>query len=199
MSKIKICGLRREQDVDFVNELKPDYAGFILSAGFRRSIDMQTAAGLKAKLDKSITAVGVFVNENADVMNSFISQGIIDMAQLHGSESARLCSQINAPVIKYFKCGSETAEEIKEYEQYVDYFLFDSGTGTGKAFDWRTIPKTDKPFFLAGGLGADNLERSIREVKPFAVDLSSSVETDGFKDYDKIKKVIEITRRAENE
>ena len=194
MSKIKICGLRREKDIDYVNELKPDFIGFILTAGFGRSITRETAKSLKARLSGDITAVGVFVNEGADVINSFIEQGIIDIAQLHGSEGAELCERINAPVIKFLKCDGDVEEKIAEYENAVDYFLFDSGTGTGNTFDWSKIPKTEKPFFLAGGLGAENLKKAINEINPYAVDLSSSVETDGFKDFDKIKKVTEIVK-----
>ena len=194
MSKIKICGLRREQDIDYVNALKSDFIGFILTAGFRRSITRETAKALKTRLSKDITAVGVFVNDSADTINSFIAEGIIDIAQLHGDESAELCKKINAPVIKFLKCDEDIAEKIIDYENAADYFLFDSGTGTGNTFDWSKIPKTAKPFFLAGGLGADNLKKAIEEINPFAVDLSSSVETDGFKDYDKIKKVTEIVK-----
>ena len=152
MSKIKICGLRREQDIDYVNELKPDFIGFILTAGFRRSISKETAKALKARLSKDITAVGVFVNDSAEVINSFVKEGIIDIVQLHGSESAELCENVNAPVIKFLKCENGVEEKISEYENAVDYFLFDSGTGTGNTFDWSKIPKTEKPFFLAGGL-----------------------------------------------
>ena len=194
MSKIKICGLRREQDIDYVNELKPDFIGFILTTGFRRSITRETAKTLKNRLSKEITAVGVFVNESAEVINSFVAEGIIDIVQLHGNESAELCKKINAPVIKFLKCDNGVEEKIIAYETAVDYFLFDSGTGTGNAFDWSKIPKTEKPFFLAGGLSADNMKKAIEEIKPFAVDLSSSVETDGVKDYEKIKKVTEIVK-----
>ena len=194
MSKIKICGLRREQDVDYVNALKPDFIGFILTAGFRRSISAETAKRLKTRLSKDITAVGVFVNESAETVNAFVADGIIDIVQLHGDESADLCKQINAPVIKFLKCDGEIQQKISRYENAVDYFLFDSGTGTGNTFDWSMIPKTDKPFFLAGGLGSDNLKKAIKDIDPYAVDLSSSVETDGFKDYEKIKTVTEIVR-----
>ena len=192
MSKIKICGLKRLQDIDYVNALKPDFIGFILTSGFGRSITKETAKALKTRLDKGIKAVGVFVNDDAEVINSFVADGIIDMVQLHGNESADFCKAINAPVIKVFK--PEAFDKISEYEPFADYFLFDSGTGTGKTFDWGSIPKTEKPFFLAGGLFAGNLEKAINRVKPFAVDLSSSVETDGFKDFEKIKKVMEIVK-----
>lgn len=195
MAKIKICGLRREQDIGYVNKVNPDYVGFIMSKGYKRSV--ADADGLKSHLSKKIKAVGVFVDEPLYEIEHAISCKVIDIVQLHGKETPEYCSKINAPVIKTLM--PDDFDKVKAYEPYVDYFLFDSGTGTGKTFDWCKIPKTEKPFFLAGGLSADNLEEAIGKVNPFAVDLSSAVETDGFKDYEKIKKVIEITRRTENE
>lgn len=191
MAKIKICGLRRQADIDYVNALKPNYIGFILTAGFRRSIDFETAKALKSRLDESIKAVGVFVDEDAKAVNSFAENGIIDVAQLHGSEGVEVCRQISIPVIKALKPGD--FDKIGEYEPFVDYFLFDSGTGTGKTFDWCKIPETEKPFFLAGGLDENNVKYALKNIKPYALDVSSSVETDGFKDFDKIKKFMEIT------
>ncbi len=190
MAKIKICGLRREVDIDYVNELLPDYIGFILTDGFRRSISPDTAQKLKARLDGRIKAVGVFVNDDIDKINNAVDEGIIDLVQLHGNESADYCQQIKAPVIKYFK--PDMFEHIDEYD--TDYLLFDSGTGTGKTFDWSKIPATDKPFFLAGGIGSDNIQTAIKSVNPFCIDLSSAVETDGYKSYDKIKKIMEIMK-----
>lgn len=192
MSKIKICGLRRETDMEYVNDLLPDYIGFILSPGFRRSISLKAAARLKEKLSDKITAVGVFVNESEEFINLFVNEGIIDMVQLHGNESPAFCQRINAPVIKYFKCGKNTAADIQKYN--TPYYLFDSGTGSGKQFDWNDIPKTETPFFLAGGISAQNIEQAIKTISPFAVDISSSVETDGFKDYNKMKKIMEMAR-----
>lgn len=192
MVKIKICGLRREEDIEYANELLPDYIGFILSPGFRRSVSPDTAARLRSRLSKKVTAVGVFVNESESVINSCIERGIIDMAQLHGSESPEFCAGINAPVIKYFKCSKDTAQEIKKYS--APYYLFDSGTGSGREFDWKDIPKTETPFFLAGGISAENIKRAVKTVKPFAVDISSSVETGGYKDYAKIKRIMELAR-----
>lgn len=187
MARIKICGLRRECDIDYVNELKPDFAGFIMSAGFRRSID--NADELIARLDSNIASVGVFVNEDIDIVNN----ANVDFAQLHGDESVDYCEKVNKPVIKMLK--PKDFDKISEYEPYVDYFLFDSGTGTGKVFDWSAIPSTSKPFFLAGGMDSGNIELAINSINPFAIDLSSSVETDGYKDYEKIKEVIDIVRR----
>lgn len=193
MAKIKICGLRRSEDIEYVNELSPDYIGFILSGGFRRSVSAAQAEKMKSFLKKNIKAVGVFVDEPIENINL----DFIDLVQLHGNESPEYCSRINAPVIKALKpCDFN---RISSYEPYVDYFMFDSGTGSGNIFDWSAIPKTDKRFFLAGGLNCGNLEDAIKKVNPFAVDISSSVETNGVKDYKKIKEVIKIVRGAANE
>lgn len=190
MAKIKICGLKRTQDIDYVNELRPDYIGFILTDGFRRSISAAQAKMLKASLDKNITSVGVFVDDDIDKINGLISDRVIDLVQLHGKESPDYCKKINAPVIKYFR--PDMFDQIKEYD--TDYYLFDSGTGTGRTFDWNQIPKTAKPFFLAGGISGDNICRAINEINPYCIDVSSAVETDGNKDYNKIKQIMECMK-----
>lgn len=190
MAKIKICGLRRQLDVDYVNELKPDYIGFILTEGFRRSIDLDTAKQLKSRLSADITAVGVFVDDDIDKINYCLDNGIVDIAQLHGNEAPDYCKKINGKVIKFFK--PDSFDKIDDYD--VDYLLLDSGTGTGKAFDWSLIPKVDKPIFLAGGINAENIEQAIEKINPFCIDLSSAVEVDGCKDYNKIKEIMEIVK-----
>ena len=190
MAKIKICGLKRAEDIEYVNEFKPDYIGFILSPGFKRSIDREMAKMLKSLLSKDINAVGVFVNDSLENIDYFLKNGIIDTVQLHGDETPNFCESVNAPVIKYF--SPKTFDKVNEYD--TDYFLFDSGTGTGKEFDWSNIPKTDKPFFLAGGINKDNISRAIVTIKPYCIDLSSAVETNGVKDYNKIKEIMEIMK-----
>lgn len=192
MAKIKICGLRRAQDIEYVNTLEPDYIGFVLTPGFRRSITPETARQLKKTLSAKIKTVGVFVNDSADKINYLFDCGIIDIAQLHGSESPEFCGLIKAPVIKYFNCAGGTPKDIYKYN--VDYYLFDSGTGTGRGFNWNNIPKTEKPFFLAGGISEQNVKQAIETAHPFAVDVSSSVETNGFKDFEKIKRFMEMAR-----
>lgn len=192
MVKIKICGLRQEKDIDIVNQFEPDYIGFILTPGFKRSIDESTAQKLKTKLKSSIKTVGVFVNDDIDKINNLVKKSIIDIVQLHGDESTEYCRKINAPVIKMLK--PDTFCKADDYKNYVDFLLFDSGSGTGKPFDWNTLPKTDKTFFLAGGLNADNIKQAIKEIKPYAVDMSSSVEINSIKDYNKIKQIMEIVR-----
>lgn len=191
MAKIKICGLRRMEDIAFVNELKPDFAGFIMTKRFWRYA--QNIDELLSLLSKDIQSVGVFVDEPLDVVN----RTNFDYVQLHGSESPEYCRAVKVPVIKMLK--SQDFDKIQSYEPYVEYFLFDSGAGTGKVFDWSTIVETKKPFFLAGGIDKNNLAAAIEQVNPYAVDLSSSVESDGIKDFDKIKEVIGIVRSIGNE
>ena len=192
MTKIKICGLRRARDADYANALLPDYIGFVLTPGFRRSITAETAEKLKKRLSGRIRAVGVFVNDSAARINALYENGIIDLAQLHGSENPAFCAEIKAPVIKYFNCAAGAPDDTDAYD--TAFYLFDSGTGTGRKFNWDHIPKTDRPFFLAGGLSAQNVKTAIQTVKPYAVDVSSCVETNGYKDFDKIKKFMEMAR-----
>lgn len=198
--KIKICGLRRLEDIEAVNYCRPDYAGFIVDfpKSFR-SVTAEELNGLTAKLDKNITAVGVFVNAPEELPAQLLNEGIIGMAQLHGQEDEdyirRLRKLTKKPLIKAFSVRSE--DDIKNaVKSSADYILLDQGSGgTGKVFDWSLIQKMNRPFFLAGGIGPDNLERAIQEIYPYAVDLSSSVETDRWKDPEKIRQVVDIVRR----
>ena len=201
MTKIKICGLKRMEDVDYVNESMPDYVGFVF-AGTKRKIDMVQAQKLKAKLNPQIPAVGVFVDEPMENIVQMVGEHIIDLVQLHGSEDETyiksLKEQISVPIIKAVKVKS-TEDILKAQGLDVDYLLLDAYSkneagGTGQQFDRNLIPDSVKNYFLAGGIGADNLESVIRECNPYAVDMSSSLETDGFKDREKIREVMKIIR-----
>lgn len=198
MTKIKFCGIRRVEDVGYVNELLPDYIGFVFWAKSKRYVTPETAKALKQRLDPSIQAVGVFVDENPDTIANLLNDGIINIAQLHGSESeadiAVLRTKTDAPIIKAFKIKS--AEDIENAKRSsADFVLLDSGYGTGKAFDWTLFQSLDRPFFLAGGISADNIEEAINRFSPYAVDLSSAIETDGVKDKTKMR---EIMRHIKN-
>lgn len=205
MPKIKICGLMRDCDVDFINEARPDYIGFVF-AHTRREISVEDARRFREHMAAGILAVGVFVDEEPGRVAWLLQEGIIDIAQLHGHEDAAyvewLKEHTKSPVIKALHPGKEQGEG--SYGEYVragvDYFLFDSSSatmvgGTGKTFDWNLIPGGRHPFFLAGGLHAGNVEEAVRRVQPYAVDISSGVETGGMKDRDKI---LEIVRRIRN-
>lgn len=206
--KIKICGLRRPEDVDYANEVGPDYIGLILTPGFRRSITKEVARALKEKLSEKIRAVGVFVNEPVEHIVEYLEEGIIDMAQLHGQESEEdivyLKAMTGKPVIKAVKAEDRFLVEAW-LDSAADYLLFDSGTGTGKTFDWSVLKETlddfggilPKEFFLAGGISTENLDEAWNMIHPFAVDLSSSVETDGSKDLEKMRQAVMIARNLQ--
>ena len=195
-TKIKICGLKRPEDIIYVNEAKPDYAGFIIEVPkSSRNVTEDQVRELTAKLDPDIISVGVFVNAVPERVEKLLLKGTIHIAQLHGQEDEAYIKRIRKntghQVIKAFSV--KTAQDIENaLNSPADYILFDQGSGgTGRTFDWSLIPDIKRPFFLAGGLGADNLETAIRTIHPYAVDLSSSVETDGVKDRDKILEAVQ--------
>ena len=196
MAKIKICGLKRLEDVEIVNKYKPDFVGFVF-ADSKRKVTSDLARQMKQNLDDSIQSVGVFVDAAIDEILEIHEQGIIDMAQLHGSESEdyieKLKKKSNCQLKIINAIEMDDEKDLLEYDNSTaDYLLFDSGKGSGKTFDWRLIRKDlKKEFFLAGGLNYQNISRAINEFDPYAIDLSSSVETNGYKDELKIKKVME--------
>lgn len=200
MTKIKICGIRRMEDIAVINDLKPDFIGFILSKPFRRYINPEMAEQLHKQLKENITTVGVFVNEPIDYVADLLNRQVIDMAQLHGDEEEayidRLRKQMQSEkqkISKAFRIQSNT--DIKKAQACTaDYVLLDSGTGSGITFDWSLIQNIDKPYFLAGGLSPDNVTQAMLQCQPFAVDVSSGVETDGWKDPKKMQAFVDIVR-----
>lgn len=181
--KIKICGLFREEDIDFVNESLPDYIGFVFAKS-KRQVTLSQAKKLKARLNPHIQAVGVFVDENIQVVQKAIDEKIIDVVQLHGKETEAYIEKLNVPVIKALRIGEKIPLNA-------DFLLFDSAiAGSGQSFDWMRIPKTEKPFFIAGGIDIENIAQA-KSFCPFGIDISSGVETNGVKDK---KKIMEIVR-----
>lgn len=201
MSKIKICGLTRKADIEAVNRRLPDCAGFVFAQS-RRRVTPQQAAVLKAALDPRIKAVGVFVNESLSSIVKLCDSGVIDLVQLHGDESAayirKLKERIDIPLIKAVRVQS--AEQVRQAEKVsCDLLLLDTYQkgqygGIGKTFDYALIPFLQKRFFLAGGLDNSNIAQAIRKCNPYGVDISSGVETDGIKDEDKIRQIIQTVR-----
>lgn len=199
MTKIKICGMMSPQDAEFLNAVQPDYAGMILSPGFRRTVPRETAAAIRRTLDSRIPAVGVFVDAEPAEIAAFLHDGIIQIVQLHGHEDAAfiavLRQYIDAPVWQAFRIRN--AEDVQRAEQSMaDYVLLDSGTGSGKVFDWSLLSGIRRPFFLAGGLNPENAAEAVGTLHPYAVDVSSGVETDGRKDPQKMRAFIEAVRRV---
>lgn len=196
-TRIKICGLTRLEDITYVNEAKPEYIGFVFWPKSKRAVGDEQAAELKKSLDPSIQAVGVFVNETPERIIQLLKKQIIDLAQLHGEETEeqieRIRRETGKPVIKAVKI--RTREDILAgIQTKADYLLLDSGMGSGETFDWNTIPQIEKPFFLAGGLYPGNVEEAVQNFHPYAVDVSSGVETDGKKDETKIREFIRRVR-----
>lgn len=201
MTKIKLCGLSRECDIEVANGLKPEYIGFVFAPKSRRYVSRKTAAMLKGKLHPDIKAVGVFVNEQPEIVAGLLRDGIIDIAQLHGTETEdyirRLRMQTQKQIIKAFRIN--TAQDVLNAKRSsADYVLLDSGAGgTGTTFDWKLIGQIDRPYFLAGGLGIGNVADAVRTLKPYAVDVSSGIETDGWKDKRKMQEFVTIIRKEE--
>lgn len=202
MAKIKICGLKREEDIEFVNEFMPDYIGFVF-ANTKRKVEDEKARELKRQLNSGIKAVGVFVNDDVEHVAWLANEGIIDVIQLHGDETNEYINNLrkltDKEIIKAIRV--KDADSIEQGRMFnADYLLLDTFVqkdvygGTGKTFDRKLIPDDIDDYFLAGGLSADNLEQALLECNPYAVDLSSSVETDGVKDREKIKEVMRIVK-----
>lgn len=196
--KLKICGLRRMEDVWFVNAAKPDYAGFVVNyPKSRRSVEVAALRGLTAELS-GVTAVGVFVDEQAETVAELLNAGVIGVAQLHGGEDekyiARLKTLTDKPVWKAFVAG-ENFDGARVNASPADLVLIDGGRGGGKPFDYDLLDSVNRPFMLAGGLTVEGIAEIADRVKPFGVDLSSGVETNGVKDYEKIKRAALTVRR----
>ena len=196
---VKICGLSRPEDIDIANELLPEYIGFVFWEKSRRNVSKETARLLRQQLDDRIQAVGVFVDPDEDFVCSLLDEGIIDIAQLHGSEDEeyiqRIKSRSNCKVIKAFVVNDDESFAAAE-RSTADYILLDSGKGTGNTFDWNKLENVTRPYFLAGGLNCDNIEQVMTEIRPYAVDVSSGVETDGVKDPEKMRRFVSAVRNA---
>ena len=197
MVKIKICGIKRLEDIEIVNRYNPDYIGFVF-ADSKRKVSHDLAKELRNNLDSDIIPVGVFVDSPQDEILKLFDEGIIEIAQLHGSESEQYILDLKKKTdgeLKTINAIEMTQEvDLLEYnDSNSDYLLLDSGKGSGKTFDWSLIRKDiKKEFFLAGGLNSKNVTQAIDEFNPYAIDLSSSLETNGFKDENKIKEIMEV-------
>ena len=196
MKKIKICGLKRREDIEYVNKYQPDYIGFVF-AGKKRKLTYDEVVDLKKYLTSSIQVVGVFVNEDIFFVEKLVKEHVIDLVQLHGQEDQKyiqaLKEKVDVSIIKAIQIKNE--DSFNEHYD-VDYYLYDHGTGgTGESFDWSMLKEVDKPVFLAGGINLLNIDDALKK-NVYALDVSSGVETDGFKDEKKIKKIV---RRVRNE
>lgn len=198
---IKICGLCTDADVAAANHLLPDYVGFVFAPGSKRFVNFDQAEALAGALDERITPVGVFVDASVTEVASAVRRGIVRVVQLHGREdeafAASLRDEVAVPIIKAFSMDDD--EALAQAEQSsADFVLLDAGKGgTGRTFDWSRARRLARPFILAGGLNAGNVGVALRELRPFAVDMSTGVETDGAKDPAKMRAAIEVVRSYE--
>ena len=199
MTKIKLCGMMDPRDIEVINTLSADYAGFVFWEKSRRFVSDEKAASLKEKLSKDIKAVGVFLDDDIDHIKSLSDEGIIDVIQLHGHEDegyiSKLKSCTDMPIIKAFLVKDESVLETIEASG-ADMVLLDSGTGSGKSFDWSILNKIKRDYFLAGGLDTKNVAEAVERLRPYAVDVSSGIETDGVKDPQKMRRFVEEVRHV---
>ena len=190
-TKIKFCGLRREEDVKYAASLGAGFIGFILSERFKRFVKPEDVASFRKFVPASTKTVGVFVDEPEDYVIGCAKTAKLDMIQLHGNEDDGYINDIKEktglPVIKMVKPVSES-DIIAARHCVADLILLDSGAGgTGKVFDWSLAEKLGRDYILAGGLTPENVGEAVESLKPFAVDVSSGVETEGIKDFSKMK------------
>jgi len=200
MTAIKMCGLTRECDIQAVNEIKPEYIGFVFWAKSKRYLSPEKALELKKQLDENIKAVGVFVDESVEKVAGLLENDIINIAQLHGHENEdyikNLREMTDKPMIQAFRIRSESDIE-KAVRSTADMILLDAGMGNGNVFDWSLIKNIQRPYFLAGGLNGENVAEAVKILKPYAVDVSSGIETDGLKDMKKMAEFSAIVRKEE--
>ena len=200
MTRIKLRGLSRPCDIEAANALAVDYIGFVFAPKSRRYVTPQQAAELRKLLAPGIQAVGVFVNEPPESVAELLNNSVIDLAQLHGDENEDYIKQLRAltdkPILQAFRVAS-AEDAAKAEHSTADHILLDSGAGTGAVFDWKLIRNMKRPYFLAGGLGPDNVASAVKALQPYAVDVSSGIETDGRKDRNKMAAFVAAVRKED--
>lgn len=202
MTKVKLCGLTRFCDIDYANEIMPDFIGFVFAPKSKRYVRFDEADKLRKKLNEGITPVGVFVDEKIENIEYLVSNNIISMVQLHGSEDSgyieKLRNIVNCPIIQAFRIESKK-DAARAEKSKADYIMLDSGGGTGITFNHLLIQNMKRDFFLAGGLDEENVREAILKCRPYAVDASSSLETNGVKDKNKMAAFVKAVRNGKEE
>lgn len=198
MTKIKLCGLSRVCDIETANLLHPDYIGFVFAPKSKRYVTPEKARMLRQLLSPDIQAVGVFVDETPEKVAALLNNATIDIAQLHGSEddnTIQLLRELtDKPLIQAFRISTPD-DAAKAEASAADFILLDSGAGTGNLFDWGLLKDLRRPYFLAGGLDPLNVRNAVTCLKPYGVDVSSGIETDGRKDRDKMAAFVAAVRK----
>ena len=189
MTKVKICGLSTASAVETACQAGADYIGFVFAES-RRRVSLEQAQELAALVPPAVRKVGVFVSPSLAELQEAISVASLDLVQIHGYFDEELLTQVGRPVIRAYQVKGA----LKDFSQEAGYLLFDAPlAGSGQTFDWQAIDKNQiqQPFFIAGGLNVENVREAIQHFAPYAVDVSSGVETDGQKDLERIKEFIE--------
>ena len=198
MARVKVCGINSPEDVEIVNELKPDYVSFAFYKN-KRQVTYEKARKLKQILDKDIRVIGVFVDENTNVVASAANDDLLDVIEFHGNEGPGEIERIKAftekPIIQGFRIRSRADVELA-LDSHADSILMYSDSESGVPMDWKLLKNVTRPYFLAGGLNADNIEKAIKICHPFAVSVTTGVETDGIKDREKMAAFIKMARRT---
>ncbi|OLN22491.1 N-(5'-phosphoribosyl)anthranilate isomerase [Domibacillus antri] len=199
---VKICGITSFEAASWAREAGADMIGFVFAESSRR-IPPEFARQLAEAVGPNVKKVGVFVNEEAEVIREIVKTAGLDYVQLHGDETPEFAEQMPVPVIKAFSV-KENIPFKTMFSFPAEYILIDSPPaqfrgGSGRTFDWSILkdPDVDKErLILAGGLSPDNIEEAVRSVQPFAVDISSGVETDGRKDEVKVFQFVQRAKGA---
>ena len=194
MTKVKICGLSTKEAVKTAVSAGADYIGFVFAPS-KRQVSVEQATELAKFIPSHIQKVGVFVSPSRAELLEAVDKVGLDFVQVHG--------QVVDKLFENLPCGSIQAVQVDEGghvpNSQADYLLFDAPVaGSGQTFDWGQLDTTElaQPFFIAGGLNEDNVARAIQHFSPFAVDVSSGVETDGQKDHEKIRRFIERVKHG---
>lgn len=212
MTTVKICGLKSAETLQLLTDLEVDYAGFVFAESKRRITPVEAGTILR-QVPNGPKVVGVFVNPTLEELEDTLSQARLDVIQLHGQERPDFCQRASerfgVTVWKAIPVSSEEqiVAQLEQYASIVDAFLFDThdpqlAGGTGKRFSWEQIPLLRKqagriPSFIAGGINERNITELLCNYQPFAIDVSSGVETDGEKDHEKIKRFLQRVRENE--
>lgn len=198
-TKIKLCGLFRQEDAQAVNAAQPDYAGFVFYAKSKRNVSPALAAVLRAAIRPEIVTVGVFVDAPVEQIVNLARSGVISIAQLHGNEDIAYLEALRAraPELVIWQAFQvQTAETVAlAAASSADMILLDGGAGDGEIFSWPLVKNCPFPFILAGGLTPENIPEAIQTLRPFAVDVSTGVETNGVKDETKMIAAVQAARR----
>ena len=192
-TRVKICGITRRQDAEFSVENGADALGLVFYPASPRAVTIAQAKEIVAKLPPFINIVALFVDADVEQVQACLNELPIDILQFHGNESAAYCEQFGKTYLKAIRMrdnvdlASLAAEYASASAILLDSYQAGVPGGTGQVFDWSLIKKIDKPIILAGGLNVDNVAMAIKQVQPYAVDVSGGVEqSKGIKDHQKI-------------